>query len=357
MRNMCDEKINPLIHTLKKYLAISSLFCLLIIGFSMFGQDQHFSQFYTQSLTINPTNTGFFNGNYRVGAIYRAQWPFASNGQFVTYNNYSAFGDFSFHTNKKDFMGIGAYVWNDEAGDGNLRTTKYNLSMAYHKGFDKKGKYILSAGFAATYVQRGIDFKNLYFNNQWNGRGFDQSIINSENYTNIKSAYFDLSGGLQFHLGINEKYAIGFGAALYHINRPKDSFYKGGNRIGMRPVFNVSFDMNPNRNWNLNANFIFNYQKQAIETSLGFLLGYSPENYRKTISSTFYIGSYYRIRDAFIPTLGGQVHNTRMLISYDFTSSKLSSANKGFGGFEVSLTHTGKFKTKNNFKKIYCPKF
>ena len=342
---------------LRSYLLMGCLFYIINLPLNSLAQDQHFSQFYTQSLTVNPANTGFFDGNYRVGIIYRAQWPFASNGQFVTYNSYSAFSDFSFHTNKRDFMGIGGYVWNDEAGDGNLRTTKYNLSAAYHKDFDKKGKYILSAGFGATYVQRRIDFKNLYFNNQWNGRGFDQSLVTNENYTNIRSSYFDLSAGLQFHIGINEKYAIGAGASLYHINRPKDSFYKGENRIGIRPVFNVSFDMNPNKNWNLNTNFIFNYQKQAIETSLGFLLGYTPENYRKKVNSMFYIGAYYRIRDAFITTLGGQVHNTRLLVSYDFTTSKLSSANKGLGGFEVSLTHTGKFKSKNNFKKIYCPKF
>ena len=326
-------------------------------GSHVHAQDQHFSQFYTQPLTINPSNTGYFNGNYRIGAIYRAQWPFAANGQFVTYNNYSAYADFSFHTNKLDMMGIGAYVWNDEAGDGNLRTTKYNLSWAYHKGFDKKGKYLLSAGFAGTYVQRGIDFKNLYFNNQWNGKGFDQNIINDENYTNIKSSYFDVSAGLQFHLGIKERYIFGFGASLLHINRPKDSFYKDGNRIGLRPVFNISFDLNPNSNWNINANFIFNYQKQAIETSLGLLLGYSPENYRTKISSMLYIGAYYRIKEAMIPTIGGQVKNTRMLISYDFTLSKLTATNTGVGGFEVSLTHTGKFKTKNTFKTIYCPKF
>lgn len=340
------------------FILFAFIFCASTID--SYAQDQHFSQFHTQPMTTNPANTGYFDGNYRVGGIYRAQWPFAANGQFVTYNNFSAYADFSFldgYLGKVDFMGAGIYAWNDEAGDGNLRTTKINATVAYHKGFDKKGKYMLSGGFGFTMVQRAVDFKNFYFNNQWNDRFFDRSIPNLEQYANQSRWYYDLSAGLNMHIGFGTKYVLTIGGALYHINRPKDSFREANNRIGIRPIFNASFNGKLSNQLVLNAQFIFNYQKEAIETSIGALLGYSGDNYRSKIRNTFYVGAYYRIRDAMIPTVGYQVNNTRLLVSYDFTLSKLTYYNKGVGGFEVSLVHTGKFKSKNIVKKIYCPKF
>lgn len=324
------------------------------------AQDLHFSQFYTQSLTTNPANTGFFDGTYRVGGIYRAQWPFQANGKFVTYNNYSAFADFSFlegYLGKADFMGAGIYAWNDEAGDGNLRTTKINASFAYHKAFDRKGKYMLTGGFGFTMVQRAVDFKNFYFNNQWNDRFFDRSIPNLEQFNRQNFWYFDFSAGINLHVGIGKNHRISFGAALFHINRPKDSFRGETNRIGMRPIFNLMYDATLGNNFSLHAQYIFNYQKEAIETSIGGLIGYSNSPYRAKVKTTFYLGVYYRIRDAVIPTIGYQINTTRLLLSYDFTVSRLTYYNKGVGGFEVSLVHSGKVKSKKSLKKVYCPKF
>lgn len=339
-------------------------FALLLIGSytgtCVFAQDVHFSQFYTQPLTINPANTGYFNGNYRVGGIYRAQWPFSANGKFVTYNNYSIYNDYSMlgaYLGKSDFMGVGLFAWNDDAGDGNLRTTKIGATVAYHKGFDKKGKYLLSGGFGFTAVQRAVDFKNFYFNNQWNDRFFDRSIPNLEQFSNQNYWYFDLSAGLNMHIGIGTNNVLSIGAALYHINRPKDSFRGQNSRIGMRPIFNVNFNGQLSRQFEINTQFIFNYQKEAIETSIGVLLGYSSANYRNKIKTTYYAGLYYRIRDAVIPTIGYQINTTRLLLSYDFTVSKFTYFNKGVGGFELSLVHTGIFKSQNVIKKIYCPKF
>ncbi len=332
--------------------------CLCI--FTLQAQDTHFSQFYTQPLTINPANTGYYDGNYRVGGIYRAQWPFAANGQFVTYNNYSMYADFSLlegYLGKTDFMGLGFYAWNDEAGDGNLRTTKINGSIAYHKSFDKKGKYALSGGFGFTGVQRAVDFKNFYFNNQWNDRFFDKSIPNLEQFANQSRWYFDMSAGLTLHIGFGTNYSLGIGAALYHINKPKDSFKGVDNRIGMRPIFNIAFNGKISQEISINSQFIFNYQKEAIETSIGALIGYCNDTYRSKIKNTFYIGAYYRIRDAMIPTIGYQINSTRLIVSYDFTLSKMTYYNKGVGGFEVSLVHSGKFKSRNIIKKTYCPKF
>ena len=55
------------------------------------AQDVHFTQHFSSPLILNPASTGFFRGDYRVGANHKEQWPWASEAQFLTYNTSSAF--------------------------------------------------------------------------------------------------------------------------------------------------------------------------------------------------------------------------------------------------------------------------
>src|SRR5688572_20428958 len=53
-----------------KHLIFTYLFMISIA----WGQDVHFSQFYTAPLTINPSLTGDYTGDYRVMNTFRSQW-------------------------------------------------------------------------------------------------------------------------------------------------------------------------------------------------------------------------------------------------------------------------------------------
>jgi hypothetical protein len=71
----------------------------------------------------------------------------------------------------------------------------------------------------------------------------------------------------------------------------------------------------------------------------------------------FYLGAYYRIKDALAPMAGYRFKQTRLLLSYDVTLSKLIGPAKGNGGPELSIVHVGSFKRTFNGKKEYCPQF
>ena len=47
----------------------------MLLFFFVKGQDPHFSQFFASPLTINPSFTGKFDGDIRMTAIHRNQWP------------------------------------------------------------------------------------------------------------------------------------------------------------------------------------------------------------------------------------------------------------------------------------------
>ena len=62
------------IMNLKNILQILVIVLTIIMQIPAFGQDIHFSQFYSSPLTLNPAYTGNYEGNWRVMSNYRTQW-------------------------------------------------------------------------------------------------------------------------------------------------------------------------------------------------------------------------------------------------------------------------------------------
>jgi len=69
-------------------------------------------------------------------------------------------------------------------------------------------------------------------------------------------------------------------------------------------------------------------------------------------------GAYLRWNDAIIPVAKIEMRPLSIALSYDVNVSKLSSASRGRGGFEVSLAWQ-KFLDRENSAKnaVRCPKF
>ncbi|MDB5284479.1 MAG: hypothetical protein JWO06_3554 [Bacteroidota bacterium] len=337
------------------------LFAALLMGFSAFSQDIHFSQFFTNPLILNPAQTGYYDGNYRVGFNFKAQWPWAIANTTYNYHTESPYVDFSFGEKKikSGWMGIGFNFLNDETGDGRLSYRRFSASYAYHQAFDKDHKYILSAGVVASYVIRSVDFSKLYFNDQWvEDMGFNKTLNPGEPFKRESFGMFDLGAGLNFGAQVHEQVKLDFGFSLLHINRPKDSFYDDGERLGFRYQATGAVAYNINERISLTVNGYYGYEKKASEIMIGALVGYGFYKMKTSRSdNTLYFGLYYRIKDALSPVAGYQFKKTRLLLSYDVTFSQLFLPGKANGGPEISLVHVGSWTREFNGKKVYCPRF
>ena len=89
-------------------------------------------------------------------------------------------------------------------------------------------------------------------------------------------------------------------------------------------------------------------QGGAFEVNVGGLvqrrLGQDSRHTRENTSSSFYIGVFYRVNDAIVPTV--LVEYKRMLslgISYDVNISKLSDHTIYRGGMELAIAYHGVF--------------
>ena len=334
---------------MRKYILFFS--ALLLTGI-LKAQDPHFSQFFSSPLTLNPAFTGKFDGQWRLAANHRDQWPSIPKAYVTT----SASFDLPIMKSKipdGDVFGLGVSGVSDASANDALKLNYGSLSLSYHKALDEEGYHTIGAGFQATYSSMVLDVTKLTFESMLTQNGFtDES--QREVLTNGKNQnYFDMNAGLLYSGSSNGVNNFYLGASMYHINRPKVSFkdknwYLSG-RItihggGSFPVSDVVA---------INTSIIHQIQNKASETTLGAALSLNA-NPGEVNPTNVYIGSWYRFNDAIIPYLGIEFAGLRIGASYDINTSSLKAATGSRGGSEFSIIY---IKRKIEQKGIPCPKF
>ena len=345
--------------TYKKHILL--LLTILSITLAV-SQDIHFSQFFANPVSYNPANTGFFKGNFRIGVNHKEQWPWAVDGKYTNYNTSSAYADFTFLDNmfnKVDWAGIGVNFVNDQAGDGTLRSNKINVALSYHKGLDKYHKHFVSLGFTVGYVIRDINFKELYFNNQWEDRvGFVKELPNYENLATERFGYLDIGFGVQARNLLSPITKLTYGFTILHINKPKETFYNQSNNLGYRYLAHAVVEYQIGEKYELMGSAYFTFQKQSMEGLFGALLNLEMKKSYKQKTSKIYTGVFYRWNDALAPIVGYQYNKTRLLVNFDINLSKLSKMSRGDGGVEISIVHVGNWSNKSiSNRKMNCYDF
>ncbi len=318
------------------------------------AQDPNFSQFFASPLTLNPAFTGKFDGVFRIAGNYRNQWPTIANA-FVTKTVSADFGILKNRLPEIDQMGVGILAVTDRAGDGVLVTNYAGLSVAYHKGLDEDGFHQIGAGFQGVFINKRLDILKVKFEDQLTPLGF--TGVTSEIFDNrqLNLSYFDVNAGVLYNGstdGFNNFY---FGASMYHINRPKESFHGGDYLLSPRTTIQAGGKI-PAGNHNyihLAANH--SVQAKAHNTVIGGAYSYNVNNDENN-PTNLYIGAWYRFKDAIIPYIGIEFTGIQIGASYDANTSSLKPATNVRGGMELSLIYI-KQPSDPNAKKLNCPKF
>ena len=313
---------------------------VLLMGLvSLPAQDIHFSQFFNSPLTLNPAQTGSFDGSYRFGVIYRDQWSSVNS----PYKTFSSSFDITFPVGlwEGDAVSGGLVMFNDNAGDGNFNTTNVMLSGAYHKALGRDER--LTLGLQVGYTQKRYDFSQFFFADMFNGQDF--SLPTTENVPAETPQNIDLNLGLGYSRLLNDDLAITVGGAAFHLIRPKESFFNNPNvRLGMRYVAHAEANYRLNDKMTINPRILYMNQTKAQEFSIGGDVGYKLQN--PNFDATLFGGAWFRATgtDAIIPYIGGEYKSFRLGLSYDVNISSLSEVSSGRGGFEISLLYIGVIK-------------
>ena len=333
---------------MKKTLLLAAVLLFTLI---IQAQDPHFSQFFASPLTLNPAFTGKFDGQVRLAANHRDQWPSIPKAYVTT----SASVDFRILKNKipqGDVFGIGISGLSDQSADAALKLNYGSLSLSYHKALDEDGFNTIGAGFQATYSSAILDFSKLTFEDQLTQNGFTgttrETLSNGSNQN-----YIDMNAGLLYSGssdGTNNYY---LGASVYHINRPNLSFIDKVWNLSPRMTIHAGGSFPVTDILSIHASAIHQVQNKASETVVGAALAANLNSDTENPSSV-YLGSWIRFNDAIIPYIGIEVGGLRIGASYDINTSNLKAATLSRGGSEFSLIYV---KKHAEIKGIPCPKF
>ncbi|MCF8340970.1 MAG: PorP/SprF family type IX secretion system membrane protein [Chitinophagaceae bacterium] len=328
----------------------------LLLGFwsITFAQDPHFSQFFSSPMTLNPAQTGKFNGVLRFAANHRNQWP-SINNAFTTS---TASLDFSILNSKLptyDTWGIGFVGLTEQSGNKILRNNYVGFSTAYSKGLDENGYHQLAIGFQGVFASKRLDVSLADFQDELTSLGF--TGVTQEVFSNpkVQLNYMDLNVGFLYTGSTNGLNSFYVGTSLYHVNRSTETF-KGGN-FTIPPRLTIQgggyFPVGEGKIFH--TSFIHQIQNGAKETVIGgameFMNGDAESN-----AGGIYVGAWYRLKDAIIPYFGMEFSNLRVGISYDYNNSTLKPASNNRGGTEISLIYIQPARNEG-IRKTNCPKF
>lgn len=330
--------------------ALKHLLVLLfsLAGFITCGQDIHYSQMYGTPLYVNPAFTGNHESDYRVGVNYRKQDYYTR-----PYETYTAWGDTRFYPEilrRNGWIGLGAHMYYDNAGDAPLKKIQAMIFSAYSQGFNFDNSIYGSLGIGLGITNRSFD-KNLIFESQWDDKLylFDPSLSPQEPLYAVNPSifYFDFNLGMGFHHLVSETWMYELGTSISHITKPRETF--GGtadNRVGRKIIGQVAVQHILTKKLLLKPEAYFVSHMGSEEFLLGTNLVYIFEELKLTG------GVWHRFGRDIIPAVGIEFNRLSLLFTYDVNVSKQRIASKYEGGFEVSLTK--KFTPRKTTRRNPC---
>lgn len=352
------------------------LCAVMLLGKDAMAQDPRFSQYNASPLILNPGMTGLFNGSYRVAAIYRSQWRSILGDEAVPlFRTFSGSYDMRFSGigQMNDAFGVGAVFLTDKAGEAEFGTNQVNLSFAYHKSLSKDANHYITLGIQAGAAQRGLNYNNLRFGNQFDGEGFNPVLNSGEVIGDDNFMFFDVNAGLMWYYASKKnkgRFNTYAGFSMGHLNTPNQSFYEGQNAdlpMKYTATAGASIPLGKRSQVDVLPTVMVLKQGPAFEMNFGALARVFFDR-SDPQGNAFYVGPYYRIvgRDN-VTDKGGIASEALILaarldyesftlgLSYDLNFSELTNATNTRGAFEISLAHIGSFKKKP--KSGLCPKF
>ncbi|MBK6565599.1 MAG: PorP/SprF family type IX secretion system membrane protein [Saprospiraceae bacterium] len=346
---------------------ISAVFVLF--SDNMIAQDPHFTQFYSNSLQLNPATSGTYSGTYRVSMIYRDQYFQPLEESFKTF---AASGDVKLNildkkSDLKDVISMGLTFMSDRVRIFDFNTNQMLLTFAYHKALDKRYKQTLGIGFQGGILQRAVNYENLTYHDQFNA---------IDAYSNPTSEFLppnnktvpDLSAGLYYSISPSKTTSVHAGFAFQHFTQPNVSFYddpviinsdvEKTSKYPSRITFHGGVAIKPNYRIEILPRVIVLQQGKKLTAQLSSLF---KIKFTSRTGQYLHLGPLFRFvnnvngtsLESMAAMLGIERSNFIIGLSYDWGLTSLVRDSRNFSTLELSLVYIGEHDNDTNF----CPQF
>ncbi len=314
------------------------------------AQDVHFSQFWNNGTQYNPALAGVIPATFRSATFYRSQWAKPD----APFKSFGANADFRISTRGNAKFGLGMNVYRDVAGDQKFGTTNFQIALSTILQMNDFNR--LSLGFNGGIHQKGVDASGAQWNSQYVNGAYDPGIDPGETVARNGGVQPDLSAGFTYiysssrgFITLKDQFNFVLGASYNHILKPSFDYLGSADQLKSNIVAHVEAMINIGKKWAVQPAIIAQIQAPSTEVLIGSR--YRFELVESSLFTGFVkggylnLGTFYRVGDAFIPSISVEMSGFSVGFSYDVNVSKFTTASSGAGGFEISL----KIRTPNPY--------
>lgn len=319
------------------------------------AQDINFSQFYEMPLLRNPSMAGMYNGDFRVSAAFRSQWasvttPYISQALGMEVK-------FAVNQNSDNYLSLGLQMTNDVAGDSKFGKTQVLPVLAFHKSLSSGSDTYLSLGFMGGPVQQRFDPSKLTFDDQFVNGSYSSSNPTQQTFSNTNVTYIDGAAGLTFSSTTAGDLKYYIGGSWFHFTKPKVAFNKA-NDIILNHKFMINAGLAaPTSDYDkiiLYADYFLQGGNSQAQGGFMYRHDLLQEDEDETISLSG--GAFMRWNDAVMPVVKLDYYKLGIGLTYDVNISKLRTASRLRGGFEVTVSYRNFLNIRNSSAdKVRCP--
>lgn len=314
------------------------------------AQDIHFTQYNLAPVTLNPALTGAFYGSFRIGALYRTQFFNVDNvTAFKTPNLYidapiiKGFRD-------KDWVGVGANIFQDESGTLELTFGSFLGSLAYHFALDKEGKSMLTLGVQGGSVSRSLA----------NGSAASLNDPETLPMDGDNQSYFDLNAGIMLRTPLSDRMLLEAGLATFHLTTPENNLQNNNSSLPIRYDFHARVKSYITETFTVTPSVLYKAMGSGnAQLAVQGLVGFEVDPERKIDLN---VGLGYRaVSLSQLELLFGlEWGDFKGGFGYDLSLSSLSSGSSSArpGSVEFAVSYIAKIYKKPEPKPtIFCPRF
>lgn len=308
---------------------------LTLCAITSWSHAQYFqySQYNFASQRINPAMTALTR-YASAGTVYRHQrtaGDFSINSNFVSLS-YPLLNS----STGVPWSGMALSLHNDQSA-GIFKTQEAALAYAIHVRVSRYQTF--SFGAKALYQTRKIGLDGFYTGSQYvQDRGFDLTRSSGENFSEIRNSFKTFSAGLYWQQ-VDKKGRLlhHFGASLFDINKPADSFFGNMTNLPSTFIVDAGFQSYSSAGFNVFPEGLLTMSGGAVMFNGGVRFQKELNITAKKQSDLVDVILKYAVGRSGIAGIQFHRENISVGVSYDFPLFRQNPANLGALEFGLEL--------------------
>ncbi|MBK6370185.1 MAG: PorP/SprF family type IX secretion system membrane protein [Flavobacteriales bacterium] len=295
------------------------------------AQDIHFSQFFNSPLASGPGAIGTFEGQYRFNGIFRQQWRSVT----IPYRTF-AFGADAADVGGIGGLGVGAWIYNDRAGDSQLNQFHFSMGASWTEHFGADRDHALTGGVQFGITNLSLDPSSLTFDSQYNGYYFDPNSATNERIIRDAKTHSDLHAGLVYRFNMDHRKGVQVGFNAFNLTTPNIDFLGGPyTALDVRTSSHLMLWFPIAKKLDLRPMLQYMAQGEFQEFDIGSNVRYILLD-RFGLLRALSVGLHYRAADAGYVYAGLEYDDWTFGMSYDINTSSLVPASRNRGAIELT---------------------